>query len=1171
LRPLADFVRERVTALQPDEVLAQKIEVLLGVGASAASALRSGLGIDTVFDLATSRSLGAARRAILVNAKLLPADVFVQTSGIGGDVGALPLVVLRALDADTAQALTTATGARTLAELVNWAPYVAAQRVLRDAYTPEGRSGLDDLAPSDLLPLAGALPQEWRTYQRLLIDSPSVGSPNAPAIETAGAVDITTLQDGRFTRAAFGALLTFSQSWFTQGVALGQLLHSLSLAPGESTRMAMVDWSRRVRGNSSESVGETEALDNTLQQARAVNEVTEATATEMQSGVSLNQGTSKTSESGSANGFEIGPLAMGNSGGSSRTETKSMTATSSLGSRDLAARTAQQINEATQQHASASRSRRASVVREVSQSEHETLTTRVVTNYNHMHTLNLQYYEVVQAYRVTTRLERAERCIFVPLQPLDFGDPEMVERWRAVLLKAALSPAVKQQLERFNTVLVRSVYTPPRLWKAFARAERIAKSDVLAAQGATVISAGTGAPSADAASATRAAEASIPEPGSPPDWKFEGVDRHQLSKLIALGARLWYRPGHAAISLPQGTLLTGLVWPSDLAASAQLLRDDGSGVALVAQEPLGARLGTPESLRRLASLVLQPRLPTEVSFVVTLQLSVDGTLQTLSMPVRLPAATRFLSGQAVVAFDDPDDDTKLTTHLRANAMHYSHAIFATLDDAAIATLLGRHTMAGIPLAQWVDHQPVAVFANCLVFKANLPNSGASAEAALQPLTRDWQAFLATSGLNTPSPRSELVALPTGGVFAEGVLGRANTAERLDLTRFWNWQDSPIPIVASEIGPLSAGSRADDVGLQAGALSTPLVSQMAPSVLPDPIGLAQTIAALQSNLMFRDMSALAQTAAVAQAMQGVSTDGAINAGQQAAETLKTVMTQRTERLRIAAELAATMAGVPPVGALGGATGGESAGVPGAAASDTSLSEQGGQVQNARTIDANAGTQSGPPTSQAAAVLRQQSGVSAQMAIDQVIGAATPTPGAATSRVNAASTSAQPFNVALTITVSSLLSDPAVFVNAPVGLQLELSEPDGTKLLQKTDTAAQGPFVARVRTTFNRIHLFFGYQVETNWAVPTVLSTNSNLAIPIDGRDRLVSVFVKRDSRSTDLGPGAEMPTPAQLAGMLNSRGVDTRRVLRLPVLSRSADGNRVATYDFLVNVVPQLSN
>ena len=79
------------------------------------------------------------------------------------------------------------------------------------------------------------------------------------------------------------------------------------------------------------------------------------------------------------------------------------------------------------------RNRRASIVREVSQSEHETISTRVVTNYNHMHALTVQYYEVVQAFRVTTQLEQAERCLFVPLKLLDFGDAKVVDRLRAIL------------------------------------------------------------------------------------------------------------------------------------------------------------------------------------------------------------------------------------------------------------------------------------------------------------------------------------------------------------------------------------------------------------------------------------------------------------------------------------------------------------------------------------------------------------------------------------------------------------------------------------------------------------------------------------------------------------------------------------------------------------------
>lgn len=77
---------------------------------------------------------------------------------------------------------------------------------------------------------------------------------DAPADADAGLVEVTsdafnpldlaapTAGDAGFKKVAFGALLTYSQSWFSQGVTLGQLLHSVALAPGESTRIAVVDW-----------------------------------------------------------------------------------------------------------------------------------------------------------------------------------------------------------------------------------------------------------------------------------------------------------------------------------------------------------------------------------------------------------------------------------------------------------------------------------------------------------------------------------------------------------------------------------------------------------------------------------------------------------------------------------------------------------------------------------------------------------------------------------------------------------------------------------------------------------------------------------------------------------------------------------------------------------------
>ncbi len=49
-----------------------------------------------------------------------------------------------------------------------------------------------------------------------------------------------------------------------------------------------------------------------------------------------------------------------------------------------------------------------------------------------------------------------------------------------------------------------------------------------------------------------------------------------------------------------------------------------------------------------------------------------------------------------------------------------------------------------------------------------------------------------------APPKSLIALPTRGVLGEAVLGNCPSAEKIDLTRFWNWQDSPsdsAPIIS----------------------------------------------------------------------------------------------------------------------------------------------------------------------------------------------------------------------------------------------------------------------------------------------------------------------------------------------------------------------------------------
>src|SRR5690606_23414818 len=215
-----------------------------------------------------------------------------------------------------------------------------------------------------------------------------------------------------FSTLGLGMLLTLNQSWFVQGVTLGHLLHSMALAAGESTRIAVVDWSRKTSAGQTELLGETEELSQDATRNRSISEVTEAVAKEAQSGFSRTESESTTKQAGVSAGISIGPFGAGASASIAKTNTSAESYATSAGSREVGTSMLQNADDRTHQKAHAARTRRASVVREVSQTEHKEISTRVITNYNHMHALTVQYYEVLQVYRTETSIARCDRVVF---------------------------------------------------------------------------------------------------------------------------------------------------------------------------------------------------------------------------------------------------------------------------------------------------------------------------------------------------------------------------------------------------------------------------------------------------------------------------------------------------------------------------------------------------------------------------------------------------------------------------------------------------------------------------------------------------------------------------------------------------------------------------------------
>ena len=306
---VAGALKSAFAALEPDEALRQPVTALLGVSSAAQTALEP-LGVRTIFDLAASRVFAAA--AGLVAVEQDPTSAEARLNVIAGDVAEMPpgvpvreladqpISILRALGESAGPVLAEALDVVTVRDLALWPPYHAAKAILGTAFFPEQAQGFDPEAPADLLPKSGVYPTERIFFRKLVIDAVPEPTEGAQAIEQAPPIDLAAALAAPvgFGRLATGALLTFSQSWFSQGLTLGQLLHSTSLAPGESTRIAVVDWSRRSRAAASEDIAESELLSNTMSHSRSLSEVTTATAREFQSGQSSTRAESTAAQAG---------------------------------------------------------------------------------------------------------------------------------------------------------------------------------------------------------------------------------------------------------------------------------------------------------------------------------------------------------------------------------------------------------------------------------------------------------------------------------------------------------------------------------------------------------------------------------------------------------------------------------------------------------------------------------------------------------------------------------------------------------------------------------------------------------------------------------------------------------------------------------------------------------
>lgn len=968
---VSDHLKAGFHGLSLDEALQLPTSALLGVSDAATLALKR-IGVQTLFDLGASWLFANASTA-MANATAEPgtSDAHLLEPPAPEDPrdpGLRPLQALRGISDEDAAQITQALGIETIREFALWPPRVVAHALMSQA-SGAGVDG-EDVHAEALRPRLGEYPTERVYYDSLVMLGMAAGSGQEPLTGTISLQPVVDDPAG-FGQPAVGALVTLSQSWYAKGITLGHMLHSLALAPGEATRIAVIDWSRRTRASVSESIEEAEALDSASEHSRAISEVQNAVANEMQSGGSMSSGWAKSTSKGKSGGFSIGggvagavsgvTGALGFGGGSasssqsSETNSEASSSSWSIGNRSVMAEMSQRVNDRTEQHSTSVRNRRASAVREVSQSEHEEVSTRVVANYNHMHALTIQYYEVVQVYRVLVQVHSVQRVLFLPFQLLDFstdGAADVVSRFRGQLLGAALNQrVVSLLLDDRGAVEIRSairVQLPPIF------------SDVVLASGGTA----TTLMARSVAGTESTPPAPTPNPPTPPTTTGGGVLTAPGS--LTLPVRRITSPGPVLDTVAGDVELVAVSFDG---VRVDRVRLDQAGVPAdattfaVPNTTFQVDFPGGMPLRNVTAIHVSKIDADADSGTMTLHYRTATQQLALPVPLDLPAGTA-MQKVAFLAADPANRKNELMAHLQANRSYYTQAVLANIDTATLVMLLSRFTWKGKPLVDQVEPKPLAMTGNYLVLRAPVEDdepSGIDDTA--------WGTLLSERSLTLAQRDDRLVPIPTGGVFAEAVLGRSNSAEKLDITRFWNWQDSPIPLQPTEIAPISTGSRGSTEDLRPGQLGAPVLNVLNPTSLPEPAGLGAAITALANGSMFRDMSGLAGTQALAQAASSGTLDAATEAGRIASTNLKTVTDQAVAMGQAAADMWKTAQANKPGG--GGGGGGGSGGGTGSSVSADGARINHGRDMDQRGVPGAAGSTSGGAAGSGFKVTEQQS--------------------------------------------------------------------------------------------------------------------------------------------------------------------------------------------------------
>lgn len=669
------------------------------------------------------------------------------------------------------------------------------------------------------------------------------------------------------TTIAHGHLLSIKQVWRADGYSYGDLLYSLPLAPGQQKLVAVLDWDRQEVATRRAAREAREALVAELSRDRDISDIIRSSLSER---LRARSHADVEAVGGVLGGF-VGAFVFGAAGGvSSAGSTASQTS-----GRAVAGLALNRVRDRTQQAASAVRSQRLTVVQTARQGESVRAQTEVVANYNHCHAVTVEYFEVLRHLQVSQELAHVQECLFIPFSISAFNADKAL-RWRAQLAPRLRAPDLRwafDAVERVRSNWQDADFPPARYADeplTHLDAEfwmRITLPRPADAEDGGFV-AGSWAPYEDEALLGPSnAQATwerhlggLPVKDRDAAWDARIAPAVAQRLLEKLGLRL-LRPGGSAVGLSVDPTLVSpyrngrpllvslrVTGPLPAITRAEVahveLRFDG-----VTTLPAGAALqvdsATMAYRTRYASSVLfrDRRILNDLSLRETGEDNVQIATPLAVDEKRNPRQR------------DRRYAEKLLEHLNEHVEYYHRIIWLAMDpnrrflllDGLVAPDAGGRSVASV-----VENRIIGIVGNCLVMPVapgqKLDTTYEFAAATPEDLRHLYAVEAA------PPMR---ISLPTSGVFAEAVIGRCNSCEVIDDTRFWRWEEEPIPDRPTAIGAVSTASRRQEPpSLAPDVFPDPLVRLQAAPRAPDPTGLAAAVQALGTGNIFKDLTGLA---------------------------------------------------------------------------------------------------------------------------------------------------------------------------------------------------------------------------------------------------------------------------------------------------------------------------